>query len=155
MTFGQWHHVALTAGSDKLTLFVDGVASGSAPVTLAEIGGEFTIGAASGARFLTGEIDEVEVSKTARSADWIKASARGQGMDANLLIYGADGQREGGGQTSYFVTIAKNLTVDGWVVIGICMAMLAIALIIMVIKAYFPEPCREGEPDVPARFSPS
>jgi biopolymer transport protein ExbB len=96
-----------------------------------------TIGAANNARFLTGEIDEVEVSKVARPADWIKASARSQGMDANFLVYGADGQREGGGQGSYFVTIAKNLTVDGWVVIGICMAMLVIALIIMFIKAIF------------------
>lgn len=138
LALSQWHHVALTAGNGKLTLFVDGVAAGSAPVTLAEVGGTFTIGgAANDARFLTGDIDEVEVSKVARSAEWIKASARGQGMDANLVVYGADGQREGGGQTSYFVTIAKNLTIDGWVVIGICMAMLVIALLIMVVKAFF------------------
>jgi biopolymer transport protein ExbB len=137
LSLSQWHHVAITAGAGKLTLYVDGIADGSAPVTLAELGGNLTIGAADGARFLTGDIDEVEVSKVARSADWIKASARGQGMEANLVVYGADGQREGGGQTSYFVTIAKNLTVDGWVVIGICMAMLVVALIIMVIKAIF------------------
>src|SRR6202035_3337129 len=60
-----------------------------------------------------------------------------QGMDANLVVYGGDGQREGGGQTSYFVTIAKNLTIDGWVVIGICMAMLVVALLIMIVKAFF------------------
>jgi biopolymer transport protein ExbB len=58
-------------------------------------------------------------------------------MDSNLIVYGADGQREGGSQTSYFVTIAKNLTIDGWIVIGICMAMLVVALIIMVVKAFF------------------
>jgi biopolymer transport protein ExbB len=56
-------------------------------------------------------------------------------MDSNLVLYGADGQREGGGQATYFVTIAKNLTADGWVVIGICMAMLVIALGIMIAKA--------------------
>jgi biopolymer transport protein ExbB len=137
LTMSTWHHVALTLGDGKLTLFVNGVAAGSAPVTLAEVGGEFTIGAAGGARFLTGEVDEVEVAKVARGADWIKAAARGQGMDANLVVYGVDGQREAGGQASYFVTIAKNLTIDGWVVIGICMAMLALALVIMVVKAIF------------------
>jgi biopolymer transport protein ExbB len=136
-TLGQWHHVALTAGAGKLTLFVDGIASGSAPVTLQELGGSFTVGARDGGGFLTGDVDEVEVAKVARSADWIKAAARGQGMDANLVVYGADGQREGGGQTSYFVTIAKNLTIDGWVVIGICMAMLVVALGIMIVKAFF------------------
>jgi biopolymer transport protein ExbB len=137
LALSAWHHVAVTAGSGKLTLYLDGVAAGSAPVTLSEVGGTFTIGAVNGARFLSGDLDEVEVSKVVRSADWIKGSARGQGADANLVIYGADGQKEGGGQGSYFVTIAKNLTLDGWVVIGICMAMLAIALVIMFLKAIF------------------
>jgi biopolymer transport protein ExbB len=137
LVLGQWHHVALTLGSGTLTLYVDGLPAGNAPVTLQEVGGTFTIGALNGAKFLAGDIDEVEVAKAVRSADWIKASARGQGMEANLVVYGADGQKEGGAQSSYFVTIAKNLTVDGWVVIGICMAMLAVALVIMVIKAFF------------------
>jgi biopolymer transport protein ExbB len=137
LAMNQWHHVAFTAASGKLTLYVDGVPAGSAPITLQEVGGNFTVGAAVGAKFLTGDVDEVEVSKVARSAEWIKASASGQGMDANLVIYGADGQREASGQTTYFVTIAKNLTADGWVVIGICLAMLVIALSIMVVKAFF------------------
>jgi biopolymer transport protein ExbB len=133
----QWHHVALTAAAGKLKLYVDGVAAGSAPVALDEVAGNFTIGSAGSSRFLTGDVDEVQVAKVARTADWIKASARAQGMDANLVVYGADGQKEAGGQTSYFVTIAKNLTIDGWVVIGICMAMLVVALLIMVVKAIF------------------
>jgi biopolymer transport protein ExbB len=137
LSMSQWHHVAFTAASGKLTLYLDGVPAGSAPVGLQEVGGNFTIGAAGGAKFLTGDVDEVEVSKVARTPEWIKSSALGQGMDANLVIYGADGQREAGGQTSYFVTIAKNLTVDGWAVIGICMAMLVVALFIMIVKAFF------------------
>jgi biopolymer transport protein ExbB len=137
LSMSQWHHLAFTAAAGKLTLYVDGVAAGSAPLTLAEVGGNFTVGAAGAAKFLTGDVDEVEVSKVARSPEWIKASAASQAMDSNLLLYGADGQREGGSQTSYFVTIAKNLTADGWVVIGICMAMLVIALGIMIVKAIF------------------
>jgi biopolymer transport protein ExbB len=136
LSMNQWHHVAVTAAGGKLTLYLDGLPVGSAPVTLEEIGGSFTVGAAGGAKFLSGDIDEVEVSKVARPAEWIKASAMSQGMDANLVLYGADGQRESSGQTTYFVTIAKNLTVDGWVVIGICMAMLVIALLIMIVKAF-------------------
>jgi len=136
LSLNQWHHVAFTAGGGKLTLYVDGLVAGSAPVTLQEVGGTFTVGAANG-KFLSGDVDEVEVSKVARSAEWIKASATSQGMDSSLVVYGADGQREAGGQTSYFATIAKNLTVDGWVVIGICMAMLVIALLIMIVKAFF------------------
>src|ERR1700691_5010631 len=58
LSMNQWHHVALTIGTGKLTLYVDGAAAGSAPVTLQEVGGQFTVGAAGGARFLTGEVDE-------------------------------------------------------------------------------------------------
>jgi len=51
-------------------------------------------------------------------------------------VYGADAQKEGG-QSSYFVTIARNLTVDGWVVICICIAMLIAGLAIMIMKALY------------------
>ena len=137
LSLDQWHHLALSAGGGKLTLYVDGVAAGSAPVTLQEVGGTLTVGALNAAKFFTGDVDEVQVSKAVRSADWIKASVHAQGMESNLVVYGVDGQKEGGGQNSYFVTIAKNLTVDGWVIIGICMAMLLIALLIMFVKAVF------------------
>jgi biopolymer transport protein ExbB len=137
LALGTWHHVAISAGAGKLVLYVDGVAAGSAPVTLAELHGPFTVGSDGTAAFLTGEVDEVEVAKTVRSADWIKASARSQAAEGNLVLYGADGQKEGGGQTSYIGTILKSLTLDGWVVIGICMAMLVVALLIMLLKMIF------------------
>jgi biopolymer transport protein ExbB len=135
---GDWHHLALTAGAGQLVLYVDGVAAGQASVTLQEIGGTLTVGAsAANAHHLSGEVDEVSVAKAVRTADWIRAVARSQGMTAALVTYGADGQKEGGGQGSYFVTIAKNLTADGWVVIVICLTMLVISLGIMVLKAIY------------------
>jgi biopolymer transport protein ExbB len=135
---GEWHHLALTAAAGQLTLYVDGVAQGQAAVSLQEIGGALTIGASGrSANFYSGQIDQVGVAKIARSAEWIKAVARDEGTTAPLVVYGADGQKAGGGQSSYFVTIAKNLTVDGWVVILICMTMLLLALVIMVLKAIF------------------
>ncbi len=138
LTSGEWHHLAFTAGAGQLVLYVDGVEAGKAPVTLQEIGGSLTVGASSrNSNFLKAELDEVGVSKVARTPDWIKSLARSQGTAAPLVAYGADGQKESGGQSSYFTTIAKNLTVDGWVVIVICLSMLLIALIIMVMKALF------------------
>jgi biopolymer transport protein ExbB len=134
---GHWHHLAIRVGDGTLKLFVDGAEAGSAPVTAVEIGGRFAVGASTrSSNYLTGEVDEVEVSKIARSADWLKAAARGQAADGPLVLFGADGQREGG-QISYFGTIAKNLTVDGWVVIVICLAMLLLAVFVMIGKAIF------------------
>ncbi len=138
LSAGDWHHLALTAGAGQLILYVDGVATGQASVALQEIGGTLTIGASgNNSNFLTAAVDEVSVAKSVRSSDWIRAVARSQGSVAPLVVYGADGQKEGGGQASYFVTIAKNLTVDGWVVIVICMTMLVIALGIMLLKALY------------------
>jgi biopolymer transport protein ExbB len=135
---GEWHHLALTAGAGQITLYVDGVMAGQTASALQEIGGNLSIGSSfAGGNFFAGELDEVSVAKVARSAAWIKAVARGQGATSTEIIYGADGQKEGGGQASYFITIAKNLTVDGWVVIVICMTMLVVALAIMVFKAVF------------------
>jgi biopolymer transport protein ExbB len=135
---GQWHHFAVTAGAGQLILYVDGVPAGQAAVTLQEIGGTLSIGAAAkGGNFFSGELDQVEVSKSARSADWIKAVARDEGTTPALVVYGADGQKASGGQASYFATIAKNLTIDGWVVIVICLSMLVLALIVMFLKAIY------------------
>jgi biopolymer transport protein ExbB len=138
LSAGDWHQLALTAGNGQLTLYVDGIAAGQASVQLEEIGGALTIGASGhGTNYLSGDVDEVGVAKVARSADWLLATARSEGLMAPLVVYGTDGQKASGGQGSYFVTIAKNLTVDGWVVIVICITMLVIALGIMLIKALY------------------
>ena len=134
---GQWHHVAAVVGAGQISLFVDGVPAGSAPVGVDDLRPALVIGgAAAGGRGFVGELDEVGLSRVARGADWIKAAVRGQGPDSALVLFGADGQREGG-QGSYFGTILKNLTVDGWVVIVICLMMLVLALLVMAAKMLF------------------
>lgn len=131
---GEWHFIGVTASGGQVMLYVDGQEAGKGNAALADLNGVITIGAdATGARAFAGEIDEVGVSKAPRSAEWIKALAKG-GIDGTFIAYGADGQKESGGG-SYFVTIAKNLTADGWFVIGLCFFMLICAIIVMVMKA--------------------
>ncbi len=135
---GTWHHLAMTAGGGRVTLYVDGVSMGEVSTTLPELAGTLTVGAyASGSEGFVGEIDEVNVSKVARSASWVRAAARSQGMAAMLVTFGSDDQRDSGGHGSYFGTIAKNLTVDSWAVIFICFGMLVLAVIVMVGKAIY------------------
>jgi biopolymer transport protein ExbB len=137
LTTGEWHHLAMSIGDGHLTLLVDGVDAGHADVQAQDIGGALTIGgsAAKGA-FYAGELDELEVSNAARSADWIKAAARSQGMVAPLVVYGGDTQKEGG-KESYFTTTLRNVTIDGWVVIGVLGFMFVMAVLIMTIKSVF------------------
>ncbi len=133
----QWHHLALTATADRLVLWVDGTEVGSTPATLSQLAGTLTIGAAAGGgHFLTGELDEVQVSNVARTGGWLQAAARSQGLEAPLIVYGSDAQKEGG-DVSYLAVTMRNVTVDGWVVIVILAVMFVIALMIMISKAVF------------------
>jgi biopolymer transport protein ExbB len=137
LTTGEWHHLALSVGDGHLSLLVDGADAGRADVQTQDIGGVLTIGGSSAkANFFTGELDELEVANTARSADWLKAAARSQGMVAPLVVYGGDTQKEGG-KESYFTTTLRNVTVDGWVVIGILGFMFVMAMLIMILKSVF------------------
>ncbi len=105
---GEWHHVALTLGAGRLTLWVDGVEAGNQPATVPAIAGSLTVGgSAAGANFLTGELDELQVSNIARPAEWLQAAARSQGMVAPLLVYGGDAQKESGGGEGYFSTTLR------------------------------------------------
>jgi biopolymer transport protein ExbB len=126
---GVWHHVAMTAGK-TLTVYLDGKEVAQVPVTLADMQGQIVVG-----NGFAGEMDEFELSNTARSADAIKVAAAGQGADALLVGYGQDEANGGGGEGSYFGTILHSVTLDGWVVIGLLFVMAVISWIVMALKA--------------------
>jgi biopolymer transport protein ExbB len=130
-TPNTWHFVAMTLGAGKLTLYVDGKPVGQTAATTPDLGGDILIGAG-----LTGDLDEVELSNIARSADWIKAAWAAQSAEAKLIRYGEDEQAAGGGH-SYFRILLSAVTLDGWVVIGVLMVMLVISFAVMIGKAVF------------------
>ena len=128
LTLNVWHHLAVTAGK-RLVIYIDGVEAAAVDVALPVLISNITLGAS-----YNGEMDEVQISNIARSADWIKTAARGEGVDAKLITYDADEQNEGG-DTSYFMTTMQVVTVDGWVVIAILAVMAALSWVVMVNKA--------------------
>jgi biopolymer transport protein ExbB len=137
LTAGEWHFLVARIGEGRVSLFVDGEDAGEKDATVQEIGGTLTIGgSAAGANYLSGELDEFGVSNAVRNADWIKAAARSQGMVASLVAYGGDAQKEGG-QESYFVTTLRNVTVDGWVIIGVLAVLFFASVVIMAGKLMF------------------
>jgi biopolymer transport protein ExbB len=137
LSVGQWHHLAMTAAGGRLVLFVDGNEVASASAQLAEMAGALTLGAAAnGTHFFSGEMDEVQVANAARAPEWIQASARAQGQESPLVVYGGDAQKEDG-DVSYFAITMKNVTVDGWVVIIILAVMFVISMLIMIGKSLY------------------
>ncbi|MHB0986459.1 MAG: DUF2341 domain-containing protein [Sulfuricella sp.] len=128
---GKWHHVAVTGGK-RLTVYVDGKEVAAIDASLPEIQGEAVVG-----KGFSGDLDELGLANVARTADWVKVNARGQGPDAQMVSIGEpeDGESESSGNASYVTTILHSVTLDGWVVIGVLMVMAAISWMVMVVKA--------------------
>ena len=80
---GNWHHLAATApNSGAVSIYVDGVLSGSvanAHALLASTPDSLLVGSP-----MRGTLDEVRISNSVRSADWISASFHNQSSPATF-----------------------------------------------------------------------
>ena len=147
-----WRHLAVTTTGSTLTLTVDGTPYATLNVALPAlnsplfIGGEGPVGAVEGTGehvSFNGELDELQISKIARTPGFIKLAAVSQaGGDTatKLLVVGEDEHPadplawlKGG----YFGIIISSLTVDGWVVIGLLAVMSVISWLVMVAKGSY------------------
>lgn len=129
-----WRHLAVVSSGSETTLYVDGKEYAKLPVGLPAGSGASTLGAdADGTSGAVGEIDEVEIAKTARSAAWVQFAATSQagGEATNKLV--VSGEDEGAGASghnatlehlSLFGDIAKNMMFDGWIAVFVCVLMM-------------------------------
>ena len=148
LTAGQWAHVAVTSDGKASHLFVGGkeVASGAA---LPAMAGPLTIGGSASAPF-TGGLDETRLSKVARPANLIAVDAAGQGSDGKLTSFGKDEEQGGGGGT--IVYILKATPALDWGIIGLCMILLAGAIVVMIVKNNYLAKCARANKAFLARF---
>ena len=135
---GAWRHLSLVSDGKRTTLYVDGAAVANLPVALPALNSPAFIGGdGDGKPGFAGELDEMEVSKTARTPGFIKVSALGQGQqNAKLLVMGKPEAAKVSFLDSLglFGYLIKSVTVDAWVVIGILGIMSAISWIVMFAK---------------------
>jgi len=133
---GTWHHVALVIEGNKLSIYLDGTETAYIETNVNEMAGPISVGSdANDDSGFIGEMDELRISGRALTPDMIRLAVKSQGPGATVLIYGEDGQQEGGeGEPSYFTTTMQNVTVDGWVVIIVLIVMFAISVAVMVAK---------------------
>ena len=118
-------------GANKVEwqLFVDGVPAASVSAAPAALNPEIRLG-----ETLKGLIDEVQVSGTVRSDGWIRLSVAGQNPELSLLSFGELETGAGGG--GYLGVILGNVTVDGWVVIGLTGVLFALAMAVLAGKLH-------------------
>lgn len=134
---GSWKHLALVSDGTRTTLYADGNAVANLPAPLPSLNGPAFIGGEEGKASFKGELDEMEISKAARSPGFIKLAALGQGQqNAKLLVPGKPEAAKVSFLDSLglFGYLIKSVTFDAWVVIGILGVMSAISWIVMVAK---------------------
>ena len=139
----SWHHLSVTATKAKISLYLDGEPYSNLGAALPELDAPASIGglaapsSTAGRNGLVGEMDELEISKIARSGEFIRLRFVDQSGDKanNLITYGNDEQRttwfSGGGTISVLVS---SLTVDGWLVIVVLALMACMSWWVMVTK---------------------
>jgi biopolymer transport protein ExbB len=142
-----WHHIAVVADGGKITLYLDGAPYGSISATLptlvtAALLGADAADATPGTAPFTGEFDELEISKVARSPGFIKFAALAQSGDAGskVMTVGIDEAPPAGwfsGAFGLFGVILKSVTIDGWVVIGILALMSLVSWYVMITKLFY------------------
>ena len=134
---GSWKHLALVSDGTRTTLYSEGNAVANLPVGIPALNSPAFIGGEEGKASFKGEIDEMEISKSARSPGFIKLAALGQGQqNGKLLVVGKPEAAKVSFLDSLglFGYLIKSVTFDAWVVIGILGIMSAISWIVMVAK---------------------
>jgi len=131
---GQWSHLAVKADGRNVALSVNGRPATALALALPALATPASIGAdmagGKGAAF-NGAIDEVRLSKVARSDAALLADALSQGGQSRLLAYGADEKQAG---KSHFGFILAAMPVDAWVVVCLLGLMMALSWVIMIGK---------------------
>ncbi len=154
---GAWKHLAVVAESGKTTLYVDGAVYASLDRAVPSMTDGAVIGAdATGGNGLIGEIDEVMISKSARSAAWVKFSSvsqSGSSEGGKLVAMGAEESGAGSGHGfagetlehfMLFGDIAKNMMFDGWIAVGICIVMMIIGWVVALKKFAYLKKLEQG-----------
>ncbi|WFP51096.1 MotA/TolQ/ExbB proton channel family protein [Methylomonas sp. EFPC3] len=155
LNLATWQFLAVSATKEGFTLYVDGKPMGVLPASVPTLLGDSSIGAAvDGSRGFAGAIDEFGIAKVARDQNYLQFAALMQGQSSALLNYGEDStpDSEEGGE-SYLMATLDNVTLDGWVIIGILAVMFIISFLVIVSKAIILNRTRNENKKFEAAFS--
>ncbi|PLZ01733.1 DUF2341 domain-containing protein [Burkholderia sp. WAC0059] len=138
---GQWSDIAVTADGHNVVLYVGGKPYAQVAAVLPALNTPTAIGgdvanAPAGFAAFSGEMDELRLSKVARSPTLIGLDFLNEGAESKLVSYGADEKQSGFG-FGYFGVIVHSVTVDAWFVIAILLAMAVISWVVMYMKANY------------------
>lgn len=93
ITNSSWYHIAATYDGTTLTLYVNGTSAASSALSYTQNATyEFRIGAGanetSPTLYFNGDVDEVRVSKVARTANWLATQYTNQSAPSSFIVVG-------------------------------------------------------------------
>ncbi len=128
---GAWQHLAMVlAPNSGPVVYLNGAEVLRSTTAVAPLGGQMVFGAG-----YKGELDELQVATTARSADWLRLAASGQGPDQKLVNTAPAEAGDSGGEASYLRILLSAVTIDGWIVIALLAVMFVYSFWVMIAKA--------------------
>ncbi|HVN32134.1 MAG TPA: DUF2341 domain-containing protein [Thermoanaerobaculaceae bacterium] len=150
---GEWHHLAVTAGT-SIVIHVDGVpvarvAAGiPALETVSLIGGIGPVasgaipqgrkgGGPGPAPGLRGALDELEIARVERAPGYLRAAVQSQGDDPSRFLVGGEEEVRSSWVSGNMAVIVRSVTFDGWVVIVVLAIMAAVSWTVMVEKTAY------------------
>ena len=148
-----WQHVAFTINAGTAIVYLDGAQIANAAVPAANMTNDILIGEG-----FTGEIDEMQMANTAKSAGAIKLAASSQGVESALIKVAKEevgAEEEGDGKPNYIKILIDSLTPDAKAVIGILAVMFAISTWVMIKKAILVSKTDKDNKRFLARFQKS
>ncbi len=137
LTPDVWQHVAVAITNERLSVFINGIEMAATDIVLPEMGGPIFIGSSpSGENAFVGEMDELHIANTVRSAAWLQAASKNQGQQNQLLFVDEAEQLGNAGGTSTFMAILHHANEDkfGLAVIIILIIMSIVSLLVMLMK---------------------
>jgi biopolymer transport protein ExbB len=146
LALDAWTHIAAVADGQKTTLYINGQAAGSVPGALPAAGGQATVGSG-----FAGEIDEVEVTKSALPVDAIMLAANSQGLVAKLATFDKAEQIESGGNGK-FGKLFASLTFDAWLVLAVLAILFVAAIWVMISKYLLTNKMRSANDEFAAAY---
>ncbi len=156
---GKWTHLAVVSDGQGLQVFVNGTAYAELATPPPALNSPWFIGGlpadapVAGTTAFVGEMDELTLSKTARSASWVKLAAVNQGStDAaqrTLSLAKTEGGEAGGRSgvmehLALFGDIAGNMMFDGWMAIGVCVIMIIVGWTVAIRKFLYLNSIEKG-----------
>lgn len=137
---GSWAHLAVVCEGGKSTLYVNGETAGAAPAGLPGMNSPIIVGGETSG--FSGEMDELQIHKAARSTGFVQFTANGQNSERSAAMIKFSGAEAPSNWLSFLTTgtfgvIVQSLEPIDWGIIAVLAIMFLLSFYVMFNKVRY------------------